>query len=112
MARALAKHDELAQLHIGRAGGDLFKHTGDGFLAAFTSASAALDAAVALMHDLQSAPLGDLPERLAVRMGIHTGEASIRDGDYFGRTLNRVARVMAAANGNQIVVSQVTASLC
>ena len=112
MASALAEHDALALRSMAGRGGELFKHTGDGIVAAFDDPPAAVEAAVDLMAALQAGPLGGLPEPLAVRMGLHTGEAFHRDGDYFGRSLNRAARVMAAANGNQIVVSQVTASSC
>ncbi len=60
-------------------GGSLFKHTGDGVCAAFGSPRAAVDAAVAAQRALE----------LPVRMGIATGEAELRDGDYFGAVLNR-----------------------
>ena len=46
---------------------------------------------------------------LPVRMGVHTGEAEQRDGDYFGPALNRTARVMAAGHGGQILVAASTA---
>jgi predicted ATPase len=48
---------------------------------------------------------------LPVRMGLHTGEAELRDGDYFGSTLNRCARLMSIAHGGQIVCSEATAAL-
>ena len=48
---------------------------------------------------------------LPVRMGVHTGEAQLRDGDYFGPTLNRVARIMDAGHGGQILLSRATAAL-
>jgi predicted ATPase len=79
----------------------VFKHTGDGLCAVFVSAPAAIAAAL----DAQAGLL------LPVRMGIHTGEAEQRNGDYFGPTLNRAARVMDAGHGGQIVVSSSTASL-
>ncbi|WP_369827998.1 adenylate/guanylate cyclase domain-containing protein [Mycobacterium sp. 852002-51163_SCH5372311] len=82
-------------------GGWLFKHTGDGVCAAFASPRSAVDAAVAAQRAL------DLP----VRMGIATGEAELRDGDYFGTVLNRAARVMAAGHGGQILVADSTAGL-
>ena len=39
-------------------------------------------------------------------MGLHTGEAELRDGDYFGSTLNRCARLMGVAHGGQVVCSE------
>src|SRR4051812_23716942 len=83
-------------------GGFMFKHTGDGVCAAFASPKRAVDAAVAAQRELE----------LPVRMGIATGEAELRDGDYFGAVLNRAARVMAAGHGGQILLDGTTAGFC
>jgi len=101
MRTAMAAHDEVLRTAIEEHGGWLFKHTGDGVCAAFSSPRAAVDAAVAALRALQ----------LPVRMGITTGEAELRDGDYFGAVLNRAARVMAAGHGGQILLAESTASL-
>ena len=101
MRSALAAHDEVLRSAIEAHGGWLFKHTGDGVCAAFGSARAAIDAAVEAQRRLG----------LPVRMGIATGEAEERDGDYFGPALNRAARVMAAGHGGQILVAASTAAL-
>ncbi len=69
--------------------------------AAFASPRSAVDAAVAAQRALE----------LPVRMGMATGEAELRDGDYFGTVLNRAARVMAAGHGGQILVADSTAGL-
>ena len=81
--------------------GWLFKHTGDGVCAAFASPRSAVDAAVAAQRALE----------LPVRMGMATGEAELREGDYFGAVLNRAARVMAAGHGGQILLAESTAGL-
>jgi predicted ATPase/class 3 adenylate cyclase len=101
MREALAAHDEVLRSAIESRGGFLFKHTGDGVVAAFASPRAAVDAAVAAQRALE----------LPVRMGMATGEAELRGGDYFGTVLNRAARVMAAGHGGQILVAESTASL-
>ena len=101
MRAALAAHDEVLRNAIEAHGGWLFKHTGDGVCAAFASPRSAVDAAVAAQRALE----------LAVRMGIATGEAELRDGDYFGAVLNRAARVMAAGHGGQILLAESTAGL-
>jgi predicted ATPase len=101
MRAALAAHDEVLRTAIEAHGGFLFKHTGDGVCAAFASPTAAVDAAVAAQHALE----------LPVRMGIATGEAELREGDYFGAVLNRAARVMAAGHGGQILLAESTVSL-
>jgi len=101
MRAALAAHDEVLRHTIEAHGGFLFKHTGDGVCAAFASPNAAVDAAVGAQRTLE----------LPVRMGLATGEAELRDGDYFGAVLNRAARVMAAGHGGQILLVDSTASL-
>jgi len=110
MREALARHDDLVRETIESHGGYVVKTTGDGFHAAFGTADAGLVAAVAA----QRALVGEtwpLPEPLRVRMGLHTGAASQRDGDYFGASLNRAARLMGVAHGGQIVCSQAMADL-
>jgi predicted ATPase len=101
MRKALAGHDEVLRRAIETHGGWLFKHTGDGVCAAFASPKSAVDAAVAAQRALE----------LPVRMGTATGEAELREGDYFGAVLNRAARVMAAGHGGQILLADSTAGL-
>ena len=101
MSAALADHDRAVRAAVESNDGRVFKHTGDGICAVFTSARQAATAAVAARRDL----------RLPVRIGLHTGEAELRDGDYYGPTLNRTARVMDAGHGNQILLSTASAAL-
>ena len=101
MREALSKHDQVLQTTIESHGGFLFSRTGDGAVAAFASPRSAVDAAVKAQLALE----------LPVRMGIATGEAELRDGDYFGTVLNRAARVMAAGHGGQILIADSTAVL-
>jgi predicted ATPase len=101
MRAGLAAHDEVLRRAIEVHGGWLFKHTGDGVCAAFASPGSAVDAAIAAQRELE----------LPVRMGLATGEAELRDGDYFGAVLNRAARVMAAGHGGQILLAESTAGL-
>jgi class 3 adenylate cyclase len=75
MREALAAHDEVLRSSVEAAGDWVFKHTGDGVCAVFSSASEAVTAAAAAQHRLG----------LAVRMGIGTGTAELRGQDYFGR---------------------------
>ena len=101
MRAALAAHDEMLRNAIEAREGWLFKRTGDGVCAAFASPRSAVDAAVAAQRVLE----------LPVRMGLATGEAELRDEDYFGAVLNRAARVMAAGHGGQILLADSTAGL-
>ena len=110
MGAALRRHDALLRSAIETAGGYVFKTVGDAFCAAFASARDALDAAAAAQTALQAEAW---PEDtvLRVRMALHTGVCEERDGDYFGPTVNRTARLEATAHGGQVVLSQSTAVL-
>ncbi|MET0910118.1 MAG: adenylate/guanylate cyclase domain-containing protein, partial [Ilumatobacteraceae bacterium] len=101
MRVALAHHDWVLGSVIEAHGGRMFKHTGDGVCAAFTSARRAVDAAIAAQLQLT----------LPVRMGLATGEVEAQGSDYFDVTLNRTARVMSAGHGGQILVAASTADL-
>jgi Adenylate and Guanylate cyclase catalytic domain len=94
-------HDKVLRTAIEAHGGFVFSHIGDGVVAAFASPMSAVNAAIDAQRELQ----------LPVRMGIATGEAELREGDYFGTVLNRAARVMAAGHGGQILVADSTAVL-
>jgi class 3 adenylate cyclase len=110
MAVALEAHDALLRAAVEGAGGIVVKTTGDGLLAAFDRPEAALAAALEAQRGLEG---HTWPETgpLRVRMAIHAGSAEVRDGDFFGPALNRVARLMAIGHGGQVLVSSTTASL-
>ena len=110
MRPALARHDSLLRQAIEAGGGYVFKTLGDAFCAAFATAPEAL--AAALSAQIALAGEGwELPTPLLVRMALHTGSAEERDADYFGPPLNRVARLMAAGHGGQVLLSEVTQAL-
>jgi predicted ATPase/class 3 adenylate cyclase len=110
MQAALARHDEILRAAIDARGGHVVKMTGDGAHAVFASAHDAIAAAAAAQRSLVSESW-DETGPLRVRMGVHTGHAEQREGDYFGPALNRAARLMSVAHGGQIVVSQAAADL-
>ncbi len=104
MRTALARHDALMRHAIENNDGVVFKTVGDAFCAAFATAPNALAAAV----DAQcafSAEAAPGTVALRVRMALHTGTAEVRDNDYFGQPLNRVARLLAAGHGGQTLLS-------
>jgi predicted ATPase len=112
MQSALAEHDSILREAVEFSHGIVIKTTGDGFHAVFEKAIDAIDAAVYAQSELHSrftTPLEGIC--IKVRMGIHTGEAELRDGDYYGPSLNRAARLMAAAHGEQTLLSAVTGDL-
>ena len=110
MQAALARHDAILRAAIENNHGHIIKTTGDGMLAVFASAMDGVIAVVAAQGSLQAEDWSaTCPIR--VRMALHTGEAEMRDGDYFGAALNRTARLMAVGAGEQSLVSQTTAAL-
>jgi predicted ATPase/class 3 adenylate cyclase len=111
MRAALADHDAILKAAIEGQSGYLVKSTGDGAHAVFGSAHDAVAGAVAAQRALLAHTWNDVTGPLRVRMGLHTGEAEVRDGDYFGAAVNRAARVMSAGHGGQILCSAATAGL-
>src|SRR5262249_49108476 len=110
MKAALAHHDAILRNAVVSHAGYVVKTTGDGMHAVFVTARDAVGAAVAGQRALAAERWGATGP-LRVRMGIHTGEAQRREGDYYGTVLNRAARLTSVASGGQIVVSQATADL-
>lgn len=111
MGVALAAHDAILHAVIAEHHGVVFKTIGDAFCAAFVRPHDALGAAVEAQRRLAAHPWDERIGTLRVRMGIHTGTAVEAGGDYFGPTVNRVARVMSIGYGEQILVSGATAPL-
>src|SRR5262249_40419898 len=105
MQLALGRHDALLRAAIATKSGHVFKTVGDAFCAAFASPCDALLAALAGQQAL-AAEVWPEATPLRVRMALHTGVAELRDADYFGPTLNRAARVLAAGYGGQVLVSE------
>jgi predicted ATPase/class 3 adenylate cyclase len=104
MKEALARHDEILRDAIAVHNGHVVKMRGDGIHAAFATAESAVRAALAAQRALSGEPWESTPP-LKVRMGVHTGPAEQRDGDYYGTAVNRAARLMGVAHGGQVVVS-------
>jgi predicted ATPase/class 3 adenylate cyclase len=103
MRAALTRHDVILRRAIEENGGHVFKTVGDAFCVAFATAPAALATAINAQRALHSQPWGETP--IKVRMALHAGAAEERDGDYFGPPLNRVARLLAAGHGGQVLFS-------
>jgi hypothetical protein len=104
MQATLARHDELLRLVIEEHGGYVFKTVGDAFCSAFPTAPDALEAALESQRLLLKERWGESGP-LRVRMALHMGAAEERDGDYFGPPVNRVARLLSAAHGGQVLLS-------
>lgn len=105
MPRALERHDAVMRDVIAACGGRVFKEVGDAFHAVFADPARAITSAIAIQRSLR-AEAWETPEPIRVRIALHAGDAQERDGDFFGPTLNRTARILAAGHGGQILISQ------
>ncbi len=110
MQAAVARHDSIMREVFERHEGYVFKTVGDAFCIAFRTAPEALAAAVEAQRTLAKEDHSSV-EGLHIRMGLHTGPADERDGDYFGPAVNRVARLMSIGHGGQILLSDATRAL-
>ena len=112
MGAAVARHQELIAATVAAHGGRVIKTQGEGdsTLSVFARASDAVAAALAMQRALDREPW---PEGMALptRAALHTGEAELRDRDYFGQALNRAARLRSLGRGGQVLVSRATAEL-
>jgi class 3 adenylate cyclase len=107
MQAAVRKHDELMRSAIVDHNGWTFKTIGDAFCAAFSGAGDAVAATLAAQRAIAREDWSAI-DGLRVRMAIHSGIADERDNDYFGPTVNRVARLLAIGHGGQVLVSGAT----
>lgn len=110
MGPALALHDRIMREAVSTHHGLVFKTVGDAFCVVFNEAPDAVAAVAAAQRRLSLADWDKSPP-LRVRMALHTGVAELRDSDYFGPTLNRVARILAAGHGGQTLLSLATHEL-
>jgi class 3 adenylate cyclase len=112
MTVALGRHDELVEQVVTSGGGRLIKTRGEGdaTFSVFERPSAAAAAAIELQEAIRHEPWA-LAEPMRIRIALHTGEVELRDGDYFGRAVNRAARLRSLAAGGQILCSGATAEL-
>jgi predicted ATPase/class 3 adenylate cyclase len=110
MLQAVERHFALLDDSINAFHGVRFKIVGDAVQAAFPTALDALQAAITAQHAIEQEDWGALGP-LRVRMALHTGAATPRDNDYLAPSLNRLARLIAAGTGGQILVSEATRDL-
>jgi predicted ATPase/class 3 adenylate cyclase len=110
MQLAFTRQEAIIRKAMTDHGGYVYKMIGDAFQVAFDTAPQALAAALAAQRGLQDESWGD-SESIKVRMALHTGVVEERGHDYVGPLLNRVARLMSAAHGGQVVISQATYEL-
>src|SRR4051794_13982197 len=109
---AQLRHDQIIEARVSQAGGTVVRPRGEGDsrFVVFNRATDAVAAADAIQHAFDAEPW-QTPSPLRVRIALHTGEADLRGGEYYGAAVNRCARLRAAAYGGQTLVSLTTAQL-
>src|ERR687886_2614102 len=105
MQAALSRHDEILRRVTQEREGYVFKTVGDAFCVAFSTAPDALEASLSAQRELFAEEWGEGTGPLRVRMALHMSATEERDDDYFGPALNRVARLLSAAHGGQVLLS-------
>jgi hypothetical protein len=106
--RVLRAHDSVVRTVLARFGGNEVKHTGDGIMAAFTSAFQAVSAAMQIQRALRDEPT----QGLHVRIGVAAGEPVTEQNDLFGAAVQQAARLCARAQPDCVVVSSGVRDLC
>ena len=109
----MTRHDEIVEDLVGRYDGMLVRPRGEGDsrFAVFQRATNAVAAAAAALQASCFSEPWLLPAPLRIRIALHTGEADLRDGDYYGTAVNRCARLRSVAHGGQTLLSGVTYDL-
>ncbi len=108
----LGVHDKIVRNSLETFGGREVKHTGDGVMASFASAAAAVRCAVQIHQKLSEYPWTDGDGLVRVRIGAAAGEPVESNRDLFGSTVQLAARLCAHAQPEQSLVSNVVAELC
>lgn len=103
--KLIARHDEMVQRLVAQHSGHVVKSQGDGFMIAFAQPDQAVRCALAIQHALQSRRGRKSQQPIRVRIGVHMGRSVRRGDDLFGRNVAMAARVAAAAEGGQILIS-------
>jgi class 3 adenylate cyclase len=108
----LRRHDDAVREALRGWGGREIKHTGDGIMASFTSASRAVGCALAIQERFAELATSDIDSSIQVRIGISAGEPITEKGDLFGTAVQLAARLCASADPGGILVSHAVRELC
>ena len=108
----LRRHDEIVREALRATGGREIKHTGDGIMASFTSASRAVECAIEVQRRFDEEERAELTEAIQIRVGISAGEPVVDKGDLFGTAVQLAARLCGEADAGGILVSHAVRELC
>jgi class 3 adenylate cyclase/tetratricopeptide (TPR) repeat protein len=107
----ISEHDQLVRTLIDAGGGTDIKGLGDGFMALFTSANSAIEAAVSIQRAIEHRNSADPARAIAVRIGLNSGDVTYAEGDVQGTAVHAASRIAAKAQGDQILISQIVSDL-
>ena len=110
--QAVRAHNLIVRETLGEFGGREIKHTGDGIMAAFPTTSNSVEAAIAIQAKVRARERSTPEAPLHLKIGINAGEPIVEDDDLFGATVQLAARVVDAAQSEQILVSELVRGLC
>ena len=110
--QAVRAHNLIVRETLGEFGGREIKHTGDGIMAAFPTTSNSVEAAIAIQAKVRARDRSTPEAPLHLKIGINAGEPIVEDDDLFGATVQLAARVVDAAQSEQILVSEIVRGIC
>jgi class 3 adenylate cyclase len=110
----LREYEELTRKYLREFGGDEVKSLGDGFMASFSSPTAAVECAIALQRGFEdrNERTSEAANRMSVRVGLNAGEPIEEGGDLFGSTVIMASRIAGQAGSGEILASDVVRGLC
>ena len=103
--QVLSAHDAVVRFVLACHGGREVKTVGDGFMAVFDRAPAAVWAGVEIQRLMRTVRVPEVAGGLQLRVGVHTGPVICRDGDVLGRTVHVARRITSAAGSGEVLVS-------
>ena len=106
----LREHERIVREALGTHAGSEVKTMGDGFMASFSSATKALECAIAMQRAFAERN-ESAEEPIKVRVGLNAGEPIAEEDDLYGTAVNEAARITAAAQGGEILVADVVRQL-
>ena len=104
-------HNDIVRAALDGNGGNEIKHTGDGIMASFSTASSALDSAFAIQRGVAANKQEHPDSPLGVYIGLNAGEPIVEEGDLFGTSVNLAARICDHAEAGQILAANVVREL-
>ncbi len=105
-------HNTIFRAALQQYGGKEVKHTGDGILASFSTASGAIEGSIYIQHAVSKHNRNNRDVPVRIKIGINAGKAIQKDDDIFGATVQMSARVVDKCKADQILITDIVRQLC